>query len=164
MTLTYEQLKSSLLQFINDTNTLDIWAHELAKQLFYTGCRIGETYDNTRWTYTPEGYYILQPEKRNNTRQIKYIDVMAELQNAITNNRLAFQHIRATVFSRFIRKIYIYYPVYHEDKILTSHLFRHYFFKSLWYQGKTIEEIKTITGEIDTKNVQGYIYSNLTTI
>lgn len=46
-----------------------------------------------------------------------------------------------------------------KNKKVTTHIFRHNFIKRLSQEGKEIEEIKEITGEVDSRNVETYINS-----
>lgn len=129
--------------------------------LFYTGCRPVEV--NNPYSYTLNiDNVIFQPAKGNNTRILLYEFFDAQFLYDITNRNEIFSNARYNTTLRFFVANFPIHNLSLPDKSIQLYCFRHFFIKNLYSLGFSDEQIKIITGEIETKNLQGYRDSQIT--
>lgn len=129
--------------------------------LYKFGFRINELSLVHQWNILSHGVYVCPTEKGGNDREIEYLDPTGKINQSIMDgeNYVFTRDWRA--YSRYINSKTGGNRYKHNDKFITTHLFRHNYIKKLSEDGKTVSEIKTITGLIDTNVVNGYINSEI---
>jgi integrase len=159
--ISFQELETSLQAFLYRMQNKDVYAYDLATLLYYTGIRQEEAYNVSRWLQLDEFTARLQPQKGNNIRDIPKSNITQYFWNSIAAQTPTYQEIRYSTFARFIYHNYLLYPVYHDKKIITTHLFRHYRMKKLYNIGMSIADIASYFGEIDQGNIEDYVFSDL---
>lgn len=158
---TFEALQSNLQGFISLQNILtDVYRIAFRAQ-YATGCRFTELAEPNRWTFLAPNSITLQPLKSGNLRTFNALTLPADFVQLVRNSSLYLSNLNLSTGSYYFRKFYPQKKVYHLDKVITTHLFRHHYAKSLFAEGKTRTEIQILMGEVDIKNSNGYIDSVL---
>lgn len=134
-------------------------------QLQYNiGCRWIETYDLSKWTFSEEYDWMLQPAKGNNLRNGLKNDLPSDWVNILEGSMSLMDYCRYSSFTRSFRFLFPVWPVYCGEKDVTSHIFRYNKFKQLYeVEEWSIDLIKTYMGEVETLNVNTYINADLHT-
>lgn len=126
-----------------------------------TGLRFSELKHTEKW-YFDENLTLWVPTlKGGNPRSNIQNLITPWLLTHITTNSNPFLRIDNSTASYWI---YSFLPVgnlYHESKVLKTHLFRHLLAKQMHQSGKTTQEIMTFFGEVDLRNMNNYINSDI---
>lgn len=158
---TISTLEADLKTFIRTIGNFNI----AYGSLFFTqkkmGARINELCNPAFWNFKDIEKIELQPQKGNKLRyfDMSIFDEYAQIK--IKNNEFPFAFCTPEVTRYFFNNYYPRLHVWVERKEIQSHLFRHLYCKKLFEAGQTISQISEKLGERDTKNTQGYIYSQL---
>lgn len=113
----------------------------------------------SRWEMIDPETYKVSTLKNSNPRIIAAADISQQFINSQKSpGRLYPTCLYSTTAIWLQRAFHPLTPRIKQKKV-TTHIFRHNFIKRLHQEGKEIEEIKTITGEVDSKNVETYIHS-----
>lgn len=132
------------------------------KIMYHTGCRFSELRSISRFSFTALNQIQLTPLKNSNNRIFSTENIPTEFLNFITTQNNYFQMLNLSTASYYFKVYFAHKAVYHNTKLLTTHLFRHHFAKSLKNQGLSDQEIQQVLGEKDIRNSNNYIYSALT--
>lgn len=158
---TLQALQSDLQGFISLQNILtNVYKIAFSAQ-YVTGCRFTELQEPARWQIYNTNFVTLQPLKNGNLRTFAAADLPADFVTLIRNADLYLSNLNLSTGSYYFRKFYPQKKVYHLDKQITTHLFRHHYAKKLFATGSTRPEIQILMGEVDIKNSNGYIDSIL---
>ena len=161
MTLTFNQLDQSLKDAIGNCPDHFNELLELMQLLLITGIRPNEALLHDRWIYYSDALITLQPLKGNNIRQFRSIDLPPQFVNSIQTNYKYFQEYNYSMFRRQFERVYSFPNAYIKNKQSGLYLFRHRYIKDLHQQGKSIAEIKSITGHVSDGAIYEYIFSDI---
>jgi integrase len=158
---TYAQLNQDLNRFLNlvSTQSQTYWIAFYVQ--YVTGCRFMELADITRWQIVDSLTFTLQPEKGNNLRTFEKSILPATFLNMIQSQSTYFNGLTLSTGSYYFKRSYFGKRIWHEDKEITTHLFRHHICKKLYDEGNTRLTIKNFLGEVNIDNSNGYIDSDL---
>jgi len=159
---TYEQLHTDLNRFLNLVS-LQSQTYFVAFMVQYnTGCRFMELADITRWQIVDSNSLSLQPEKGNTLRTFDKSLIPTTFLNMIQSQSTYFNGLTLSTGSYYFKRSYFGKRIYHQDKEITTHLFRHHICKKMYSEGATRQTIKNFLGEVSIDNSNGYIDSLLT--
>lgn len=154
-------LQSDLQVFKNRIAGFNACYSSLYNTLFNFGFRISEVTTPSRWNIENLPLIVIDTEKKSNNRIINVNDLDLYAKTAILNGFFPYPNTSAKVASYFMKNYYNRKAMYIENKLATTHLFRHYAIK-FWYEiGWDVSQISEYIGEVDEKNTIGYINSNL---
>ena len=139
-------------------------------KLFYevvhaTGCRFEELTDISRFQMDGEERIIFQPGKGNNERILYVADLPEKFVTMVETQESYFDRVDYDTNRRYFRAHYPR-PVYLNSggflgKRVGIYIFRYRMFKQLYADGVSPGDIGIIMGEVDLKNVNGYIDADL---
>ena len=138
---------------------LDLQMIDLFYNLYNTGLRYTEMTSKNRWEMIDPVTYRVTTLKHSNPRIIAAADLS---QQFINSQKLPGKLYPSCLYSTtaiWLQRAFHPLAPRIKNKKVTTHIFRHNFIKRLAQEGKEIEEIQTITGEVDGKNVETYIRS-----
>lgn len=159
MIITNSMLESSLIAAKDNTPPYYPFLSTVLNVLYFTGCRPHEVLDLSLWSRIDSDSFLLKALKGNSPRLINKIDLPPIFINYIDNNFLPFSLINYRQFVYQFLRIYQYPSAMIDNKKCTLYLYRHAFIKRLADEGKTIEQIRQITGHKSDAIVEGYIGS-----
>lgn len=156
---------------INDicTNYFYNWA---GKSLYYSigyellfkfGVRWAEAFNFNLYRDFDTELIRLDPLKGNNRR---YLDKRDLLESSVSMIVSDSEYYAITPYRTALDYFYSqsnYIPAFYQNKECAFHLFRHNYFKNLYKEGYSIEEIVIKTGEVSKANISGYIDSIIST-
>ena len=125
--------------------------------IYVTGLRINEIYNTSRWSIFDAKTYKVVTEKGSALRYVPYVSMPNEQIWAIEESRLSFQFIRESNFRRYFHRFMTPTLCRADKQLYALHIFRYNRAKQMNLKGKTLEQIKTFFGEIDSGNMLGYI-------
>ena len=158
---TFLSLQSDLQAFLIAVERVNVSYFIAFRVQMFTGCRFSELRNIARFSVVDSSHFSLIPEKGNDVRYFDNSIVPAEFLTYINNQDNFFEMLRLSTASNYFRYCFRSIRVFHGDKQLTTHLFRHHFCKYLKKDGFTDAQIKTALGEREQKNADNYIYSDL---
>ena len=158
----FEQLDYDLTRFLNLVNVQSQTYYVAFRVQHATGCRFSELRDITRWQIVDSNTFTLQPEKGNYLRTLPSSLLPTTFLNMVSSQSTYFNGLTLSTGSYYFRRNFFGKRIWHMDKEITTHLFRHFICKLKYSQGATRQEIKQFLGEIDIANSNGYIDSQLT--
>jgi hypothetical protein len=129
--------------------------------IYYTGCRWIELYELSRWTYDGLRGYTVQCAKGSTTRYIDEANVAEFIKTKIANGDQINPNSRYNSMSIYAERFALFPHLRCKDKEISLHIFRHNLVKKLYDLGYTPEMIGVIIGEIDVKNVNIYVNSQI---
>lgn len=138
---------------------LDLQMIDLFLNLYNTGLRFTEMTSKSRWEMIDPETYSVTTLKKSNPRIFRDADLSQQFINSQKSPGRLYPTCLYSTTSIWLQRAFHPLTPRIKKKKVTTHIFRHNFFKRLDQEGKTIEEIKTITGEVDSKNVETYINS-----
>ena len=156
-----ELLQDDLQLFKSRIASFNACYSSIYNTLFKYGFRISEVTDQSRWDISNLPFIIINTEKKSNNRIINISDLDDYAKTALNAGFFPYTNTSAKVASYFMKNYYNRKAMYVENKLVTTHLFRHYAIK-FWYEiGWSVTQISEFIGEVDEKNTIGYINSKL---
>jgi site-specific recombinase XerD len=150
------------VQFFRDSIRDKYILHRiLFELLIVTGLRFTEARESERASKNENGEYIWITLKGNNNRTLPAEVLPREFINEHDKNPYFLNSISQSTANNFFLRNFPKPLIYHQNKSLKSHIFRHYNMKKMYDQGLGINEISAYFGEIDDKNTENYVFSNL---
>ena len=113
----------------------------------------------SRWEMKDPETYRVTTLKNSNPRIISAADLSQHFKNAQKSPGRLYPTCLYSTTAIWLQRAFHPLAPRIKNKKVTTHIFRHNFIKRLHQEGKEIEEIKTITGEVDSRNVETYIHS-----
>ena len=159
-----ENLQLDLQVFLSHVATLSQSYYVAFNVMYHYGCRFSELRQINRFSNIDSYLFSIMPEKNNNIRTLSKNNLDSIFANFIATQNDYFKMLNLATGSYYFRKFYAKKIVYHETKVLTTHLFRHNYAKSLKLQGLSDLRIQIELGEKDIRNSNNYIYSQLTCV
>jgi len=138
---------------------LDLQMIDLFYNLYNTGLRFTELTSKERWEMIDPDTYKVRTLKNSNPRAIEAADLSQQFKNAQKSPGRLYPTCLYSTTAIWLQRAFHPLAPRIKNKKVTTHIFRHNFIKRLHQEGKEIEEIQTITGEVDGKNVETYINS-----
>lgn len=129
--------------------------------LYYNGLRINELANIPKWQLKNQDEYEAPTEKDGNNRIVTVHDGQDSILQSVIDqtNYVYTRDWRA--YSRYVKAFFGGPYFVTQDKVLTTHLFRHTFIKTLADEGNSVAEIKELTGLKSDTVVNGYINSEI---
>jgi site-specific recombinase XerD len=130
--------------------------------MYLTGCRIQESVNMQRWDVTDLNYTTLHPLKRNNQRVFD---------NSLNFNGLTVKNLilnsKHTIYQysslqRDFIRLTKHVNYFHNNKNVSTGLFRHAYVKNKFLEIKNLESVKNDMGHVSIDNTKNYIESLLT--
>jgi len=147
--------------FLENLRYYDVTLRTFFQLQYNEGLRYIEVYEICRWQYIGHDNYEIQTAKGGNKRIIEKSSVPSYYQKLIAYNTPKYEFCRYRTLSRYFNEICKYRIILCGDKEVASHYFRYNKLKQMSWSGMTVQEIAEYIGEVDTKNVQGYIDAKL---
>jgi integrase len=104
---------------------------------------------------------IMQPSKFNNKRTFSIHELPKDFLYHLTYQPLALYSIPYSTILRDFQRSRPCIAKLSDGKDILLHIFRHNYMKRLFREGKTNQEIATITGEKHISSANCYIYSSI---
>lgn len=156
-----ESLNSYCLDFLFRLQTCIPIYRNLFSLLFNTGLRFSEAKQTNKWMFDGLGGFYVPTLKGGNNRYIKVSEVPTAILDSILSRTDPFKIVTNATASNYFNYYSAIPNIYCDRKLIKTHIFRHNLIKKLNKEGKTVEEISELIGEVDIKNTQGYIDSKL---
>lgn len=160
-TYNFQSLQSDLQGFLNTIERISATYHLAFRVQYVTGCRFNELRQISRFSIIDSTQYNLQPQKGNNVRILPLNLLPPDFVAMIQSQDDYFQGLTQSTASYYFRTFYYGKRIFHDNKQLTTNLFRHHFCKFLYNSGYTVSQIAYNLGERDIKNAENYIFSDL---
>ena len=157
----FQALQSDLQGFLYSIERISATYHLAFRVQYVTGCRFNELRQISRFSIVDSTQYNLQPQKGNNVRILPLNILPPEFISMIQAQDAYFEGLTQSTASYYFRTFYFNKRIFHDNKQLTTNLFRHHFCKSLYNSGYTVSQIAYNLGERDQKNAENYIFSDL---
>ena len=157
----FQSLQSDLQGFLNSIERISATYHLAFRVQYVTGCRFNELRQISRFSIIDSTDFSLQPQKGNNLRTLPISIIPPEFISMIQAQDDYFQSLTQSTASYYFRTFYFGKRIFHNNKQLTTNLFRHHFCKALYNSGYTVSQIAYNLGERDPKNAENYIFSDL---
>jgi hypothetical protein len=121
---------------------------DFVNDLYTTGARPTELLETNRWQQSiiNIGYWTMQPQKGNNTREILKTSLSNNLNNAIINQVRPYQMLSLRQLEYSMKQIIPTGPVEKDTKAMVSYIFRYNKVKMLLGTGATNTQIQTFFG------------------
>ena len=157
----FQALQSDLQGFLYSIKRISATYHLAFRVQYVTGCRFNELRQISRFSIIDYANFSLQPQKGNNLRTLPISIIPPEFISMIQAQDTYFAGLTQSTASYYFRSFYFNKRIYHDNKQLTTNLFRHHFCKALYNSGYTVSQIAYNLGERDQKNAENYIFSDL---
>ena len=157
----FQSLQKDLQGFLNTIERISPTYHLAFSVQYVTGCRFNELRQISRFSIIDSTDFSLQPQKGNNLRTLPISILPPEFISMIQAQDDYFQGLTQSTASYYFRTFYYNKRIFHDNKQLTTNLFRHHYCKYLYNAGYSISQIANNLGERDLKNAENYIFSDL---
>ena len=157
----FQSLQSDLQGFLNSIERISPTYHLAFRVQYVTGCRFNELRQISRFSLVDSTQYNLIPQKGNNVRILPLNLLPPDFIAMIQSQDDYFEGLTQSTASYYFRTFYYNKRIFHDNKQLTTNLFRHHFCKSLYNSDYTVAQIAYNLGERDQKNAENYIFSDL---
>jgi len=129
------------------------------------GSRFHELTDITRFQMYGDEKILFQPAKGNNLRALYVSDLQPKFVRMVELQESYFDRVNYFTSNRYFqnyfpRQIHLYNGLF-ASKRINAYIFRYRKFKLLAESGLPLEDIGQIMGEIDIKNVEGYVNADI---
>lgn len=166
--LSSEPLSTAELTIIADNIVTSLCAYrpEFANLVHlhrFSGCRVKELFQPTRWKVESNVSLLVHPQKRNAVRNLRFVEIGVQDAAAFVPiladmARLPLrQYERA--FAAVMHQLQLYRLYDNGFASPSTHMFRHVKIKELSAQGWEKERIATWIGEKNVQNLDYYLYS-----
>ena len=160
-TYNFQSLQADLQGFLNTIERISATYHLAFRVQYVTGCRFNELRQISRFSIIDSTQFNLQPQKGNNLRTLPISIIPNEFLAMVNSQDDYFEGLTQSTASYYFRTFYYNKRIFHNNKQLTTNLFRHHFCKALYNSGYTVSQIAYSLGERDQKNAENYIFSDL---
>jgi len=162
MVLNDNDIDLFLIDLVNVSKDNNLYAYMIFESLYNTGLRINELIDYSRLSDIDTNTILVTTQKFSNPRIISKSSLNSTYLSAFLNSKLAY-YVRSYSFysNYFINHLPTFKYIKTENKLISTHLFRHNYIKKLYNDGKTVSEISSIIGERSDANTFKYISSTI---
>ena len=157
----FQSLQTDLQGFLYTIERISATYHLAFRVQYVTGCRFNELRQITRFSIIDSTQYSLQPQKGNDLRTLPLNLLPPDFIAMIQAQDDYFEGLTQSTASYYFRTFYFNKRIFHDNKQLTTNLFRHHYCKDLHNAGYSITQIARLLGERDQKNAENYIFSDL---
>lgn len=162
---TFSELETQLRSFILEVKNISQYYSDAFQLLYLTGCRPLEIFDAQRWSVFEDDYVLLQPAKGNKIRVLPFDLFPAGYVSSIYAGNIQSSFLSRSTLERFFYKYFYYRPtfIYNSENFnpIGLYLFRHFRMKEKFNEFETVEDVSDYFGEVDHKNTENYIFSQL---
>jgi len=154
-------LDKMLYEMILKLEKHDYMMYPVFKVLYDHGFRVSEVLEAERWNLNEHGIFRITTEKKSLPRFLELSQVEKRYRNELTYNEYKGQLLN---YSQVRRRFDCYFGATfftQNNRRLITHLFRHNFVKKKYAEGLGVEKIAEIIGEVEVKNVMGYVQSKI---
>ncbi len=156
-----EKFDVDMFEFSNKYLTYNDIYWSLFVDLFNTGLRSCEILDKNRFTLLESGEYLIETAKGSNNRHLSTLYFSDLFNNAFSNGGFLYSGITYQRLDHIFKISWGSPNVFQHKKRLSTHLFRHMLCKSMYNDGFEVQEIADFMGEVNNKNILGYINSTI---
>lgn len=156
MTLTYDQLNTSLLATITTIVGYQTQLKDLMSLLYSTGVRPVESLDRNRWSVLLNGKVQLITAKNSGLRIFEETELPEAFYLDLYNGRWLFSDIRSSQSMYFFLKLWQYSKAKVGDKVVGLYAFRYRYVKWLVLEGYSASEIQAKMGWSNINLVSRY--------
>lgn len=129
------------------------------------GSRFQELTEFYRFTDFGDDYIKFQPAKGNNIRILVKSELEPKFVRMVEDQESYFPRVNYFTSNRYFQNHFPHRPYLMNGIFATKginvYIFRYRKFKLLFEQGSSIEDISRIMGEVDPKNIEGYINASI---
>jgi hypothetical protein len=142
---------------------LDFYLIDMFRNFYNTGLRYNELFLISRWSKTAGGEYKCNTLKGSNPRYFNPIELSDYFITCIDNNVDPYQMCRYSTAVRWFKRAIYPQDIFFAKGGISLHIFRHNKCKQMKDDLFTVQEISDYLGEVDNKNTNEYINSELYT-
>ncbi len=143
------------------TDTLDSYLINIFKDLYLTGLRFMEIQNAEKWSVLPNDNLKCETLKGSNDREFAPSELTSYHASSVFALSAGYNMCRYGAANIYLKRVLSPYTLYIVNTSLTTHIFRHNKIKQLAVSGLTAAEIQEYIGEIDIKNVNHYLNSEI---
>lgn len=162
---TFTELENQLRSFILDVKTISQYYSDAFRLLYLTGCRPLEIFEEKRWSVFEDDYVLLKPAKGNNIRVLPFDLFPAGYVSSIYAGNIQSSFLSRSTLERFFYAHFYSRPtfIYNSESFnpIGLYLFRHFRMKEKFNELCSVEAVSEFFGEVDHKNTENYIFSQL---
>jgi len=162
---TYSELELQLNTFIFEVSLRSEYYADAFRVLSATGCRPIELFDSVKWSIQDDLFIRLQPAKGNIPRLLNFNLFPASYVSSIYANEIQSSFLSRPTFERLFYQLFYRRPTYilnnQSFEPVGLYLFRHFRMKQKFQELGSIEAVSNWFGEVDNKNTENYILSQL---
>lgn len=162
---TLSELESQLRSFVLEVKNISQYYSDAFLLMFNTGCRPLEIFDAQRWSVFEDDYVLLQPAKGNKIRVLPFNSFPAGYVSSIYAGNIQSSFLSRSTLERFFYKYFYARPTFIFDSEnfnpIGLYLFRHFRMKKEFIGFGSVEAVSGFFGEVDHKNTENYIFSQL---
>ena len=134
----FQSLQTDLQGFLNTIERISPTYHLAFSVQYVTGCRFNELRQISRFSIIDSTQYSLQPQKGNNLRILQLNLLPPDFIAMIQSQDAYFEGLTQSTASYYFRTFYFNKRIFHDNKQLTTNLFRHHYCKYLYNAGYSI--------------------------
>lgn len=127
----------------------------------YTGARISDALSCEHWELDSNTGISFYAQKNNTLVLLPQFELPTTIGEILNRARIAAGVLKYEDIARYIKSYQPYIISTSQTNNLRSHIFRYYFAKLKYSQGKTIQSISTMIGDTEQRTV-GYIGATIT--
>lgn len=162
---TFSELDTQLNTFISNVGNISQYYSDAFLLLYNTGCRPTEIFDLLRWSVFEDTAILLQPAKGNNQRLLPFNLFPSGYVTSIYSEEIQSSLLSRSTLERFFYNYFYSRPTFilnnESFNPIGLYLFRHFRMKQKFNEFGTVEAVSNWFGEIDHKNTENYIFSQL---
>ena len=129
--------------------------------LYTFGLRPIEATELERWSFESHDTIVVKTAKGGNSRIIKANDVIPSVKEKVLNKVKLWDLCRYNTMRMYCQRFSPYPFAVCKNKEIGMYIYRHTYIKNLSDMGIKPENIAQIIGEVDVKNIYGYIESKI---
>lgn len=127
----------------------------------YTGARISDALSCEHWELDSNTGISFYAQKNNTLVLLPQFELPTTIGEILNKARIAAGVLKYEDIARYIKSYQPYAISTSQTNNLRSHIFRYYFAKLKYSQGKTIQSISTMIGDTEQRTI-GYIGATIT--
>lgn len=135
---------------------------QLLNLMKVTGARVSDALSCEYWEINSNTGISFYAQKNNTLVLLPQVELPTTIGEILNKARIAAGVLKYEDIARYIKSYQPYIISTSQTNNLRSHIFRYYFAKLKYSQGKTIQAISTMIGDTEQRTV-GYIGATITT-
>lgn len=159
--LNYSQLNISLQLVQSPVPNYNILLFDYFTNLYNTGCRPMELFDNSLWTKQTASSYELTPLKHNNARNIADLQLTWYFRNALNEGYPLYSPLSYRRMRYHFQQFYVYSHPTVGGKDIELYLFRYRYIRALKLQGDSDALIIEKMGWTSASVLNGYLNNSI---